>query len=281
MSERAGSSPGHVPEAAPTDFYETRYAPERQRLQDMIFREVYDDYFGQSSWITTASYDRFYRWLEVTAEARVLDVACGNGAPALRLAGALFGCTVVGIDSNAHAITRASAVAHERGLSERVRFEIHDAGQPLPFHDRAFDAVTCMDALGHLPDRPSVFAAWARVLKPGGRLLFTDQVVTGLVSKDEMTRRAPRIYAQFFQSSYNEQLLEQSGFELLRRDDLTADLAELARRHCAARTAHADALRASEGGTVFEEQNGYRAIAEQLARERRLSHLAFLARRRN
>jgi SAM-dependent methyltransferase len=173
MSERAGSSPGHVPEAAPTDFYETRYAPERQRLQDMIFREVYDDYFGQSSWITTASYDRFYRWLEVTAEARVLDVACGNGAPALRLAGALFGCTVVGINSNAHAITRASAVARERGLSERVRFEIHDAGQPLPFHDRAFDAVTCMDALGHLPDRPSVFAAWARVLKPGGRLLFT------------------------------------------------------------------------------------------------------------
>jgi ubiquinone/menaquinone biosynthesis C-methylase UbiE len=100
----------------------------------------------------------------------VLDVACGNGSPALRLAGA-FGCTVVGIDSNAHAIARASAVAHERGLSERVRFEIHDAGQPLPFPDRAFDAVTCMDALGHLPDRPSVFAAWARVLKPGGRLL--------------------------------------------------------------------------------------------------------------
>jgi 2-polyprenyl-3-methyl-5-hydroxy-6-metoxy-1,4-benzoquinol methylase len=89
MSERAGSRPGDVPEAAPTDFYETRYAPEQQRLQDMIFREVYDGYFGQSSWITTASYDRFYRWLEVTAEARVLDVACGNGAPALRLAGAL------------------------------------------------------------------------------------------------------------------------------------------------------------------------------------------------
>ena len=48
MSERAGSSPGHVPKAAPTDFYETRYAPERQRLQDMILREVYDDYFGQT-----------------------------------------------------------------------------------------------------------------------------------------------------------------------------------------------------------------------------------------
>jgi hypothetical protein len=89
----------------------------------------------------------------------------------------------------------------------------------------------------------------------GRAIALTDQVVTGLVSKDEMARRAPKIYAQFFQSGYNEQLLEQSGFELLRRDDLTADLAELARRHCAARAAHADALRASEGGTDFEEQN--------------------------
>jgi hypothetical protein len=43
--------------------------------------------------------------------------------------------------------------------------------------------------------------------------------------------------------------------------------------------AHADALRVSEGERVFEEQNRYRAVAEQLAHERRLSHLAFLARK--
>src|SRR5262245_49696684 len=174
MSERAGSSPGHPPDTFPNDFYETRYAPERQRLRDIIIGEVYQDYFGQSSWITTANYDRFYRWLDVTPEARVLDVACGDGAPALRLA-RTCGCTVVGIDSNGNAIARASVGAHERGLSDRVRFGINAAGQPLPFPDRAFDAVTCMEAVGHLPDRPSVFATWARVLKPGGRLLFTDR----------------------------------------------------------------------------------------------------------
>jgi ubiquinone/menaquinone biosynthesis C-methylase UbiE len=278
MIEHARSSPGDLPEAPPDEFYETRYAPDRQRLQDMICREVYDDYFGQNSWITTANYGRFYGWLEVTSESRVLDVACGNGAPALRLA-RMFGCMVWGIDSNAHAIARASAVTRERELSERVRFEIHDAGQRLPFPDRVFDAVTCLDALGHLPDRPSVFAEWARVLKPGGRLLFTDQVITGPVSKEEIARRAPWVYVEWFQSGYGEQLLKQSGFEVLRREDLTADLADLARRHCAVRAAHADALRASEGDAVFEEQNRYRAVAEQLARERRLSHCAFLARK--
>jgi ubiquinone/menaquinone biosynthesis C-methylase UbiE len=278
MSEGSGSKARNVPKAQPDDFYARRYAPERQRLQDMIFREVYADYFGQTSWIATATYDRFYSWLDVIPEASVLDIACGNGAPALRLA-RTFGCAVVGIDSNPHAIARASAQAHEQGLSGRVRFELHDASQPLPFPDGAFDAVTCMDALSHLPDHPSIFAAWARVLKPGGRLLFTDQVLTGPLSNVEMAMRVPGVYAQVAPSGYNERLLQQSGFALLRRDDLTADLADIARRHCAARAAHADALRASEGDTTFEEQNQLRAVGEQLAREGRLSHVAFLARK--
>jgi hypothetical protein len=74
-------------------------------------------------------------------------------------------------------------------------------------------------------------------------------------------------------------LLGEAGLKLLRCEDMTANLAEIARRHCAARAAHADALRASEGDTVFEAQNRLGAVAEQLARERRLSHFAFLARK--
>jgi SAM-dependent methyltransferase len=245
----------------------------------MVFREVYDDYFGQSSWTSTANYDRFHRWLDVTPDACVLDIACGAGAPALRLARSA-GCAVVGIDSNADAIAKASALAHEQGLSKRVRFECHDASQPSPFPDRAFDAVICIDALLHLPDRPQIFAAWARILKAGGRLLFTDQVITGPLSNAEIAMRTPSVWTLLAPAGYNERLLGEAGFELLRCDDVTANLAEIARRHCTARAAHADALRASEGEEVFEEQNRYRTVAEQLARERRLSHLAFLARKR-
>jgi hypothetical protein len=56
MSERRGSKAREVPEGQSHDYYGTRYAPERQRLQDMIFGEVYDDYFGQISWVATANY---------------------------------------------------------------------------------------------------------------------------------------------------------------------------------------------------------------------------------
>ena len=279
ISERTGSQAPNAPDGQPSDFCGTRYAPERQRLQDMVFREVYADYFGQTSWIATTTYDRFNGWLDLTPDGSALDIACGTGAPALRLARSA-GCSVVGLDSSADAIARASALACEQGLSERVRFERHDAGLPLPFPDSMFDAVVCIDALLHLPDRPRILAEWARVLKLGGRLLFTDQVITGPLSNAEMAMRAPRAPVSLVPSGYNERLLGETGFALLRSDDMTADLVEIARRHCEARAAHADALRTDEGDTIFEEQNRFRAVSEQLARERRLSHFVFLARKR-
>src|ERR1700716_2202414 len=125
-------------EVQPDDFYAARYAPERLSLQDTLFREVYDDYCGQSSWTSTANYDRFNRWLDVTPDAGILDTACGGGGPTLRLA-RFAGCSVIGIDINAHAIAKATALAHAQGLSDRVRFERHDASEALPFLDNAFD----------------------------------------------------------------------------------------------------------------------------------------------
>ena len=46
-----------------SEFYRVRYSGALRQLQDAVFSEVYDDYFGQSSWITTADYDRFFSML--------------------------------------------------------------------------------------------------------------------------------------------------------------------------------------------------------------------------
>jgi len=258
------------------DFYAMRYSPERQNLRDAIFREVYDDYFGQSSWMSTADYDRSIEWLDVTPHDHVLDIACGGGGPALRLA-RLTGCSVVGIDSSAQALANAAALAQKQGLSDRVRFECHDASQSLPFPDSTFDAVVCFDALVHFPNRPRVFAEWARVLAPGGRLLFTDQVMTGPISNEEIAARTIVGYFLLAGPGYDERLLREAGFDLLRCEDMTVRLHQIAQRHCTAREAHADMLRAAEGDEEFEKQNRYRAVTELLAREHRLSHFVFLA----
>ena len=46
-----------------SEFYRARYSGALRQLEDAVFSEVYDDYFGQSSWITTADYDRFFSML--------------------------------------------------------------------------------------------------------------------------------------------------------------------------------------------------------------------------
>ena len=261
----------------PSDFYKVRYAPDLRKLQDVVFAEVYDDYFGQSSWISTTDYDRFYGLLRLNPNSHVLDVASGWGASALRLA-RQAGCSVIGVELDPQAVGSAKARAVQLGLSERVRFETHDANKRVPFADNTFDAVVCFDAIAHLRDRYRVFAEWSRLLKPGGRLLFTDQILTGPISNEEIALRFP-VYCLLTTPGYNERMLADASFELLHREDITATLAELARRHCLARQRHAEALRALEGDEVHETLNQYRLVAERLARERRLLHVVFFVQR--
>lgn len=260
------------------DFYAQRYSTARQGLRDEVFGEVYDDYIGQSSWLSTADYDRAIAWLDVGPQSRVLDVACGNGGPGLRVA-RLTGCSVVGIDNHAQAVASAVALARQMELSGRAAFQCHDASRPLPYADGAFDAVACFEALAHFRNRAAVFAEWARVLKSGGRLFFTDQVITGPLSNEEFAERTLSGHVMLGPPGYNERVAGEAGFEILRTEDLTSRFQEIARRHCIARAARAAELRAAEGQDEFERQNRYRAVAELLARERRLSHVMYLFRK--
>jgi 2-polyprenyl-6-hydroxyphenyl methylase / 3-demethylubiquinone-9 3-methyltransferase len=94
----------------------------------------------------------------------VLDAGCGGGLVARELAAA--GATVVGIDRSLGSLGVArravsGAFAPVQGRLER-----------LPFADGRFDAVVAADVLEHLPDLPAAVAGLARVLAPGGSLVF-------------------------------------------------------------------------------------------------------------
>lgn len=102
------------------------------------------------------------------AEARtVLELGCGTGNDAARLAGE--GYVVTAIDLSAGAIEQAGAK-----FGSSVSFLVADMASPLPFPDGSFDAVMSNVALHMFPDdvTRSVFAEVGRLVRPNGLFLF-------------------------------------------------------------------------------------------------------------
>ena len=97
----------------------------------------------------------------------VLDLGCAGGFMAEALTEK--GARVTGIDPAEQAIDAARLRAASVG--QEVRYNV-GAGEDMPYEDAAFDAVVCVDVLEHVADIDRVLAEVARVLKPGGLVLY-------------------------------------------------------------------------------------------------------------
>jgi ubiquinone/menaquinone biosynthesis C-methylase UbiE len=104
---------------------------------------------------------------------RALDVATGAGHMALAFAPHV--AHVVASDLTQEMLDKTAELAAGRGLTN-VEVRTADA-ELLPFEDAAFDLVTCRLAFHHFPNPHRAASELARVLKPGGLLGFTDNIV--------------------------------------------------------------------------------------------------------
>ena len=257
-------------------FYST-YSHFDDPVLDIIRKETFGIDIGQNSWLTVDEYDRFLSWLGLTQEHHLLEVASGSGGPALYLA-QMAGCRVTGIDANKDGVMTASQMAVRSNQTDRVRFMVADANAGLPFDNDTFDAVLCVDAMNHFPDRLAVLREWHRVLRAGRRALFTDPVViTGPVTNDELAMRSSIGLFLFVPPGINERLIEEAGLRLVRQEDVTANAALVAARWQEARQRHKADLLQIESEERFEGLQHFLAAVHQLTSERRLSRIAYLA----
>ena len=100
---------------------------------------------------------------------KILDVGCGGGILAEGMAGA--GADVTGIDLSEKALGVAKLHLLESG--RKVDYRLIAAEELAAEMAGAFDIVTCMEMLEHVPDPGSIVAACAALVKPGGHVFFS------------------------------------------------------------------------------------------------------------
>ena len=258
------------------DLFDSTYSHFTKQVLETIRKETFGQDIGQNSWTTVDEYDRFISWLDLRPEHHVLEVASGSGGPARYLANSA-NCRVTGIDANEAGVATATQSVASSNQADRITFEVADANSRLPFDDNSFDAILCIDSMNHFPDRLKVFQEWRRVLRPGRRAVFTDPVViTGPVTNDELALRSSIGLFLFVPPGVNEQLIEASGFRLLKHEDVSANAALVSGRWHESRQRHKDALVKIEGEERFEGLQQFFAAVHRLTSERRLSRIVYL-----
>ena len=146
-----------------------------------ILQDHDQDHFGG-----VAANDALAVLANIDESCHVLDLCCGLGGPSRYLAHN-YGCRVTGIDLTESRVLGARRLTELAGLDDLVTFEAANA-LDLSFADKSFDVLVSQEAFCHIPDKARLIAQCVRVLKPGGRLTFTDILATDRTDRETRSR---------------------------------------------------------------------------------------------
>ena len=179
------------------------------------------DHFGG-----LAATDALARHAKINESTHVLDLCCGLGGPARYLA-YHHGCRVTGVDMNTDRLAGAVRLTERTKLQDRVLFHHANALQ-TGLADETFDVIVSQEAFCHIPDKKTLIAECVRLLKPGGRIVYTDILARNSMTNEIRSRLENEM--AFSELSTLEQychLLEEKGCQVVEVEDLSDDWAQI------------------------------------------------------
>ncbi|MDO8479617.1 MAG: methyltransferase domain-containing protein [Candidatus Rokubacteria bacterium] len=201
-----------------------RQGKDLERLQPEDLYDLDQDHYGGLEAVEALA-----RRARIDAASRVLDICAGLCGPA-RFIARRWGARVTGLDLNPERAAGARRLTARVGLARLVRMVRGDA-QSLPFGARAFTAVVSQEGLLHIPDKGRVLAECGRVLLSGGRIAFSDWIVTARLADGERRRLEEWMAAVTLQSIAGyKALLARAGFGAIDAEDLSAEWIGILRR---------------------------------------------------
>ncbi|MBB5938705.1 SAM-dependent methyltransferase [Streptomyces zagrosensis] len=161
--------------------------------------------------------------LAPSSDANLLDIGCGTGGPALRLA-QRSGARVTAVTVSRSQLDQCHERARAAGLGERVTFTRGNA-MDLTYADATFDAAWSIDCFAHLSDRPAGLREARRVIRPGGHLLLTEFFQRGTPGAKEVAAFS-QLWASPPPTTFNTLLAEvqDAGLEVLKVQNMTANM---------------------------------------------------------
>jgi len=128
------------------------------------------------------------RELDLRPDSRGVDVGCGQGEHAVRLA-THFGLRVLGIDPVQRHLDLARTARRDLApaIAARLAFE-RGTATAVPVADASLDLVWCRDTMVHVDHPDDAYAEFARVLRPGGHVVAHQAVATDLLAREDAER---------------------------------------------------------------------------------------------